>query len=291
MTDGTPTLLVTAATGQLGRLVIDELLKTTDPARLIAGARDTAAAADLAARGVRVRAADYDKPDTLDAALAGVDRVLLISSNLVDGRVAQHRNVIEAAKRAGVNLLAYTSMLRADTSPEMLAESHRQTEGLVRESGVPFALLRNGWYNENDLMGAAAALEHGALVGSSGAGRISAAARADYAAAAAAVLAARAVAPGAVYELAGDTAYTKADLAAELSRQSGKPVAYKNLTEAELEQVFVGAGLPEDLAAALADADAGAADGDLFDDSHTLSRLIGRPTTPLAESVRAALAG
>ena len=286
-----PLLLVTGANGQLGRLVVEELLKTVPPDRVVATVRKDKDAADLTPLGVQVRLADYERPDTLDAAFAGVDRVLLVSSNAVGGRLPQHRNVIEAAKRAGVKLLAYTSMLRADTATEKLAEEHRRTEQALRASGVPFVLLRNGWYNENDLMGAAQAVESGTLIGSSGEGRLSAAARADYAAAAAVVLTSDQDQAGKVYELAGDTAYTKADLAAELSRQSGRPVAYRDLPVSELEAVFKGAGVPQETAAAIADADAKAADGDLYDDGHVLSRLIGRPTTPMAASVAAAVKG
>ena len=291
MPSQTPLLLVTGANGQLGRLIVEELLKTTPPDRVIATVRKEADAAELRALGVQVRLADYEKPDTLDAALAGVDRVLLVSSNAVGTRLPQHRNVIDAAKRAGVTLLAYTSMLRADTATEMLAEEHRQTEQALRASGVPFVLLRNGWYNENDLMGAAHAVEHGTLIGSSGDGELSATARADYAAAAAVVLTSAEDQAGKVYELAGDAAYTKADLAAELSRQSGKAVKYQDLPEAELAAAFVSAGVPEAVAAAIADADAKAADGDLYDDGRVLSGLIGRPTTPMGVSVTAALAG
>ena len=284
-----PRILVTAASGQLGRLVVEELLKTVPPERVVATVRKEADAADLAPLGVQVRLADYEKPDTLDAAFAGVDRLLLVSSNAVGGRLPQHENVIDAAKRAGVKLLAYTSMLRADTATEKLAEEHRQTERALRASGVPFVLLRNGWYNENDLTGAAHTVESGTLIGSSGEGRLSAAARADYAAAAAAVLTSDEDQAGKVYELAGDSAYTKADLAAELSRASGRPVRYQDLPEAELKATFVKAGLPENLADVLAGADAKAADGDLYDDGRALSRLIGRATTPMAASVAATL--
>ena len=205
-----PLLLVTGANGQLGRLVVEELLKTVPPERVVATVRKDKDVADLTPLGVQVRLADYEKPDTLDAAFAGVDRLLLVSSNAVGGRLPQHENVIEAAKRAGVKLLAYTSMLRADTATEKLAEEHRQTERALRASGVPFVLLRNGWYNENDLMGAAAAVEHGVLIGSSGDGKLSAAARADYAAAAAVSAdVSNEDQAGKVYELAGDSAYTK----------------------------------------------------------------------------------
>jgi NAD(P)H dehydrogenase (quinone) len=286
-----PRILVTGANGQLGRLVIDKLLETTPAAQIGAIVRNGKAAADLSARGVAARVAEYSKPETLDAALAGVDRLLLISSSEIGQRVTQHRNVIDAAKRAGVKLVAYTSVLHADASPLGLAEEHRQTEAALRASGIPSVLLRNGWYTENYAASIPAALAHGALLGSAGEGRIASASRADYAAAAAAVLTASDNQAGRVYELAGDTTFTLSQFAAEVSRQSGKPVVYKNLPEADFKAALVGARLPEGLAALLADSDTGASKGALFDDSHQLSKLIGRPTTPWATTVSAALKG
>jgi len=291
MSNPQPRILVTGASGQLGRLVIDKLLETTPATQIAAIVRASKAAADLSARGVQVRVADYSKPATLDAALAGVDRLLLISSSEVGQRVPQHRNVIAAAKQAGVKLVAYTSVLHADASPLGLAEDHRQTEAALRASGISFVLLRNGWYTENYAASIPAALAHGALIGSAGEGRIASASRADYAAAAAAVLTANQDQGGRIYELAGDLPYTLSEFAAEVARQSGKPVVYKNLTEADFKAALVGAGLPEGFAAMLADSDAGASKGALFDDSHQLSKLIGRPTTPLATTVSAALKG
>jgi len=280
-----PRILITGASGQLGRLVIDSLLKTTLPAQIVAIARNSKAIAGLSARGVRVLEADYTKSETLDAAFAGVDRLLLISSNDLGQRLAQHRNVIEAARRAGVKLLAYTSVLHADTSPLGLAEEHRQTEAAIRASGIPFVLLRNGWYTENYTHSVPTALAHGAYLGSAGEGRIASAARADYADAAAAVLTATGDQSGRIYELAGDASYTLS----EIARRSGKPVAYNNLPEAEFKAALIGAGLPEPVAALLADSDTGASKGALFDDSRQLSKLIGRATTPWAATVAAAL--
>ena len=184
--------------------------------------------------------------------------------------------------------MAYTSLLKADQSPLALADEHLQTEAMLRASGLPTVLLRNGWYTENYLASVAPALQHSAFIGSAGEGRIASAARADYADAAAAVL----VQPGQagkVYELAGDTAYTLRELAAEISRQAGKTVPYVNLPEADYKGALLGAGLPEGLAALLANSDVGASQGGLFDDSHTLSTLIGRPTTALAPLVTQAL--
>ena len=283
-------LLVTGANGQLGRLVIDHLLKMVTGERIVAMVRSQEAAGRHAARHVRTVIADYEQPDALDAAFAGINRVLLISSNDLPRRVAQHRNVIDAAKRAGVGLLVYTSVLHADTSPLGLAAAHRDTEDALRASGVPFVLLRNGWYSENYAAQISAALAHHGLLGSAGAGRIASAARADYAAAAAIVLASPETRHGRVLELAGDQSYTLPEFAAEIARQSGQPVGYKDLPQAEFEAALLGAGLPKGLAALLADSDAGASRGALFDDARQLSQLIGRPTTSMATTVAQTLA-
>lgn len=281
-------IAITGATGQLGRLVIDALLENQKPSALIALVRDPAKARDLAAKGIDVRAADYNKPDTLLSALTGVERLLLISSSEVGQRRAQHRAVIEAARSTGVKLLAYTSLLRADTSTLGLASEHRDTEQALAESGLPHVILRNGWYNENYTASVAPAVEHGAILGSARDGRISSAARADYAEAAAAVLT-RDDQAGKVYELAGDDSYTLAELAAEVAQQSGKAVVYNDLPQAQYQEALVSVGLPVELAAMLADSDACAAEGDLYDTSRQLSQLLGRPTTPIAQSVSTAL--
>ncbi len=284
-----PRVLVTGASGQLGRLVIKQLLLDMPAGDVAAMVRSPQAGTTFAADGLAVRVADYDRPDTLDSALAGIERVLLISSSAVGARVAQHRNVIEAARRAGVGLLAYTSLLHADASPLGLAGEHRETEALLRASGVPFVLLRNGWYTENYMAALPAALAHHALLGSAGQGRIASAARIDYAAAAAAVLTGDEDRSSRVLELAGDDAYTLDELAAAVARQSGEDIVYKDLPPADYEAALLGAGLPGFLAALLADSDAAAARGALFDESRQLSRLIGRPTTPLTASIAAAL--
>ncbi|MDZ4237438.1 MAG: SDR family oxidoreductase [Hydrogenophaga sp.] len=283
-------IAITGATGQLGRLVIQNLLNTVPASQIVAAVRSPEKAADLAALGVQVRQADYAQPATLDAAFQGVDKLLLISSSEVGQRAPQHAAVIAAAQKAGVKLLAYTSLLRADSSPLGLAAEHKETEAMLRASGLPHVLLRNGWYTENYTGSVPAALQYGAVMGSAKDGRIASAARADYAAAAAAVLTKEGQA-GQVYELAGDTAYTLAELAAEIAKQSGKPVVYNDLPQAAYAAALVQVGLPEGFAALLADSDVGASKGALFDDSHQLSQLIGRPTTPLAEVVKTALAG
>lgn len=282
-------IVVTGATGQLGRLVITALLKTVPAAQIVAAVRRPEAAADLAALGVQVRAADYNRPETLDAAFQGAQKVLLISSSEVGQRLPQHRQVIEAAQRAGVALLAYTSLLHADRSPLGLAAEHVATEALLKASGLPHVLLRNGWYTENYLASVGAAVQHGALIGSAGAGRIASAARADLADAAAAVLTLPDQA-GRVYELAADQSYTLAEFAAEISRLSGKTVPYVDLPQAEYAAALEGAGLPGPFAALLADSDVGASQGALFDDQGQLSRLIGRATTPWTVMLKAARA-
>lgn len=282
-------IVVTGASGHLGRLAVEALLRRGVPAGGIAAlARDPAKAADLAAKGVLVRAADYDKPETLDAALKGGEKVLLVSSSEVGKRAAQHLAVIRAVERAGVKLIAYTSLLHADTSPLALAVEHLETERALTASTVPHVVLRNAWYLENHVGTVAGAVAHGAVLGAAGEGLFSSAARIDFAEAAAVVLT-TAGHEGKVYELAGDTAFTLADFAATIAAASGKPVSYVNMSEADLTKALVGVGLPEGFAAILADSDTGAAKGALFDDSGTLGRLIGRPTSKLADLVKTAL--
>lgn len=283
-------IVITGATGQLGRLVIEQLLEKVPASQIVAAVRNPEKAADLAARGVQVRQADYSQPSTLDSAFAGAEKILLISSSEVGQRTAQHAAVIDAAGRAGVSLLAYTSVLHADTSLLGLAEEHRQTEAALAQSAVPSVLLRNGWYSENYTAGIAGDLAHGGHFGCAAEGRISSAARADYAAAAVAVLTASEPQAGKVYELAGDGSYTLSEFAAEVSRQAAQPLPYTDLPEAQYKAALLQAGLPEFVAELLANADAAAAKGALFDDGQQLSRLIGRPTTPLAVSVAKALA-
>lgn len=282
-------IAVTGATGQLGRIVIDALLKKVPAAEIVAAVRTPAKAADLAALGVIVRQADYGQTETLEAAFAGVDKLLLISGSEVGQREAQHKAVIDAAKAAGVGFIAYTSLLHADTSPLGLGVEHRATEALLKASGIPFALLRNGWYTENYAASIPPALAHHAFIGAAGEGRIASAARQDYAEAAAEVMT-RDDQAGKVYELSGDDSYTLAQFAAEIAAQSGEKVDYVNLSQADFAAALKGAGLPEGLAEMLADSDAGAEKGGLFDDSRQLSKLIGRPTTSWQAVIRAALA-
>ncbi|AVZ40814.1 MULTISPECIES: NAD(P)H-binding protein [unclassified Dietzia] len=283
------TYLVTGAAGKLGALVVDALLdRGVTPGDVVATARDTGRLSAVAARGVVTRRLDYDDPNSVDAALEGVDRVLLVSSSMVGQRTAQHRTVIEAAARHDVELLAYTSILRADSSSLSLATEHLQTERILADAGVPHVLLRNGWYLENYTDQARTQVEQG-VFGAAGSGRISAAARADYAEAAAVALLADDSA-GTVYELAGDSAFTMADYAAALSERAGRDVTYTDLPRDEYTALLVSAGVPAPFAEILADTDRGVSAGELFDDSRTLSTLLGRPTTTLVEAVEAALA-
>ena len=284
----TPKLFVTGATGQLGGHVIDALLETVPASSIVAGMRDPAkheeAGNALRQKGLEVRVADYSRPETLASAFTGVDRLLFISSSENGRRKVQHRNVISAAKDAGVGLVAYTSILHADTSPLFLAEEHRDTEAALAEAGVPFVLLRNGWYTEVYTWRLPLALKRGVLVGAAGDGRISSAARADYGRAAATVLAGGDHA-GRIYELAGDASFTLAELVAVVAEASGKPMAYRNMAPEEFRSAVLDAGLPEIVARILSDTDAGVAKGALFDDGGALARLIGRPTTPLQTTI------
>ena len=278
-------IAITGATGQLGQHVIESLLKTVPASQIVAIVRNPAKATALSQQGITVRQADYSDEAALTAALQGIDKLLLISSSEVGQRAPQHRNVVNAAKAAHVKFIAYTSLLHADTSPLGLADEHVATEKMLAESGIAYALLRNGWYTENYLASAPAALEHGVFIGAAGEGKIASATRADYAAAAARVISEDGHA-GKTYELAGDAGWTLSQLAAELAKQSGKKVVYQNLSEADFAAALKGVGLPAGLADMLADSDTGASKGGLFDDSHTLSKLIGRPTTSLSDSVK-----
>ena len=281
-------IVVTGATGKLGRFVVEGLLKKVPADQVAVAVRDPDKAKAWAARGVRVHRVDYSQPASLDGVFSKGDVVLLISANELGKRFPQHSAVTAAAKKAGVKLLAYTSILRADTTGIALAGEHKATEQAIRDSGVPFVFLRNGWYLENHTEQLAPALEYGVVQGSAKDGRVAAASREDFADAAVAVLTGTGH-ENRVYELAGDTAFTLPEYAAEVSRQSGKKVAYVDLPVPEYAAALVKVGLPKPFADVLADADAGLARGELNDTSHTLSRLIGRPTTKLADAVGAAL--
>ncbi|WP_268035893.1 SDR family oxidoreductase [Algoriphagus sp. PAP.12] len=272
---------ITGATGQLGSLVIDHLKSKTAAENIVALVRNQEKAAGL---GVESRAFDYNDSGTLKQSLSGIDYLLLISSSEVGQRSRQHKNVIQAAKEAGVKWIVYTSLLHADTSTLSLAGEHLETEALLKEAGIPVTILRNGWYTENYLGSVDSALKAGAFIGSAGEGKISSAARNDFAEAAAVVI----TDPqhqGKVYELAGDESYTLSDLAKEISKEAGKEIPYNNLEESQYAGILESVGVPAGFAQAIAGWDVSASKGDLFDDSKTLSKLIQRPTTPMSESV------
>ncbi len=277
---------ITGATGQLGRLTVEKMKEKVPAERIIALVRSPQKAADL---GVEAREFDYGKTKDLAHALQGVDHLLLISSNEIGQRAVQHLNIIEAAKKAGVKWIVYTSLLRADTSSLSLAGEHLATEAALKESGIPYTVLRNGWYTENYTGSVQVAIAGGAFPGSAGEGKVSSAARIDFAEAAVAVLTGTNH-EGKVYELAGDEAYTLTKLAAEISRQTGKNIPYRNLAESDYAALLKQFGLPELYATAIASWDTSASKGDLFDNGHQLSKLIGRPTTSLSEVVRKTLA-
>ncbi len=276
---------ITGATGQLGRLVVEKLKQRVNAEDLVALVRSPDKASDL---GIEAKAFDYTKSEALADALQGIDHLLLISGSEVGQRKAQHQNIIEAAREAGIKWIVYTSLLHADTSSLSLAAEHVETEKLLDASGIPHTILRNGWYTENYTASVRGAVGAGAFIGSAGDGKISSAAREDYAEAAAVVLTGEGH-QGKVYELAGDVAYTLKDLAAEISRQTGKDIPYNNLSEEEYAAVLKSLGLPEGLAQAVASWDIGASKGDLFDATSVLSKLIGHPTTLLADTVKKAL--
>jgi len=282
-------IVITGATGKLGRHVVEALLAKVPAAEIAVAVRDPKKAEDLAARGVEVRRANYDDAASVEAALRGAEKVLLISSSEVGKRDAQHRAVVDAAKKNGVKLLAYTSMLHADRSSISLAPEHKATEEAIRASGIPYVFLRNGWYLENYTENLGPALQQGAMIGSARDGRIAGATRRDFAEAAVAVLTDDGHA-NKIYELAGDQPFTMSELAAEVASASGESVVYNDMPAAQYREILTSIGLPAPVAHMLADADEGIARGELDDRSGDLRRLIGRPTTPLAVAVAAALA-
>nr|WP_321410107.1 SDR family oxidoreductase [uncultured Carboxylicivirga sp.] len=276
---------VTGATGQLGQLVVEQLKKRVASEEVIALVRNTEKAKDLS---VVAKEFDYTQPEGLASQLEGIDYLLLISGNEIGQRAVQHQNVINASKKAGIKWIVYTSLLHADQSSLNLAGEHLATEKALKESGIEYTILRNGWYTENYTGSIPGAVGAGAFVGSAGEGKISSAARIDFAEAAAVVISDDSH-KGKVYELAGDEAYTLSELAAEISKQTGKDIPYSDMPETEYAKILKSIGLPEGFADAIASWDVGASKGDLFDDGQQLSKLIGRPTTPLSESVKQVL--
>lgn len=283
------TIAVTGATGHLGRLVVDALLsRGVEPGSIVAAVRSPEKAAGLLAKGVQVREADFDKPETLAGAFAGVDRLLLVSTSSPGSRLTQHLAAIEAAKAAGVKFVGYTSILRADTTPVLLAADHKATEEALAASGLAHSFLRNGWYFENYTSQIPTVKTTGGFLGSAGEGRIAAATRQDYAEAAAAVLLLEN--PRTAYELGGDRPFTMTELAAEVGAQLGAEIGYTDVPADKLVEILSGAGVPEGFAAILADTDVHIRENGALDNPGSdLSDLIGRPTTPLAEAVKQAL--
>lgn len=277
-------ILVTGATGQLGHFVIQSLLQKVPAHQIVAAVRNPEKARNLKALGVQTREADYNQPEKWSAALDGIEKLLLISGNEVGSRISQHQVVIQAAKKYGkLKLFAYTSILKAETSKLILAQEHRETENMIKASGLPYSILRNGWYTENYTMSAKSAVEHSAIFGAAKDGLISSAARQDYAEAAAQVL--TMANPKNIYELAGDSSYNLTEFAEQISKHSGKPVKYVNMPEEDYKIFLVKVGLPEEFAGILAQSDSAAAEGGLYDEGHQLSQLIGRKTTPMATTV------
>jgi NAD(P)H dehydrogenase (quinone) len=285
----TTMIAITGANGQLGQLVIQALLQKTNRSEFVALVRNTEKAHSLKALGVQVRQADYNQANTLAPALKGVDTLLLISGSEIGQRVPQHQAVIQAAKEAGVNVLAYTSILKADTSPLILAQEHKATEQAIKDSGLDSIILRNGWYNENYSENLQGVLQLGVVASAAQDGQFSTASRQDYAQAAANVLLSPQPHLGKVYELAGDNAYNQQAYAQEVAKQSHKAIKLLSLTTEDFSEALVSHGLPQGFADVLADSDLHARDGWLFDDSGELSKLIGRKTTTIEQSIREAL--
>lgn len=276
---------ITGATGQLGKLVVEQLKENIGKDNVVALARNPGKANELE---VETRPFDYDKAEELTEQLKGIDALLLISANELGKRAHQHKNVINVAKAAGVKWIVYTSALHADSTTLNLAGEHLETESLLKNAGIDFTILRNGWYTENYTGSTGGALAGGAFIGSAVSGKISSASRADYAHAAATVLSDESY-KGKVLELPGDNAYTLSDLAAEISKQTEQEIPYKNLPEVEYARILESFNIPKDFANAIASWDISASKDDLFDNSRQLSKIIGRPTTPLSESVKSAL--
>ena len=278
-------IAITGATGQLGHHVIQALLTKTDAQNIVALVRDLNKAQHLKAQGVELRHFDYDQTGTLAPALEGIDKLLLISANEIGRRTPQHQAVIQAAQQSNVPYIAYTSLLNADASTLGLSQEHRETEALIKNSGLTYTFLRNNWYTENYLAGLSHAIESGTLYGAANDGKISSASRIDYAEAAATVLVSD-VHENKIYELAGSTAFTLQDLANAISEVSGQAVQYKNLTSEQYHQALVQAGLPTGLVDVIVDADVKTQTGAMFSDSKDLEKLIGRKTTSIQEEIK-----
>ena len=281
-------IAITGATGQLGNLVIEQLLQLTTAQNIVALVRKIDKAEHFKVQGIEPREFDYDRPETLVPALLGIDKLLLISANEIGRRTPQHQAVIDAAKVAGVPYLAYTSLLRADTSPLGLAQEHRETEKLIQDSGITYTFLRNNWYSENYLAGVAHTIEIGTLFGAAQDGRISSASRIDYAEAAAKVLTSTGH-ENKTYELAGSESFSLSDLATFIGQAVNKDIIYQNLSAEEYTQGLTQAGLPAGLVDVIVDADIQTIQGAMYSDSKDLEQLIGHKTTSIQDAIKAAL--
>ena len=281
-------IAITGATGQLGNLIIEQLLQLTAAQNIVALVRKIDKAEHFKVQGIEPREFDYDRPETLVPALLGIDKLLLISANEIGRRTPQHQAVIDAAKVAGVPYLAYTSLLRADTSPLGLAQEHRETEKLIQDSGITYTFLRNNWYSENYLAGVAHTIEIGTLFGAAQDGRISSASRIDYAEAAAKVLTSTGH-ENKTYELAGSESFSLSDLATFIGQAVNKDIIYQNLSAEEYTQGLTQAGLPAGLVDVIVDADIQTIQGAMYSDSKDLEQLIGHKTTSIQDAIKAAL--
>ena len=281
-------IAITGATGQLGNLVIEQLLQLTAAQNIVALVRKIDKAEHFKVQGIEPREFDYDRPETLVPALSGIDKLLLISANEIGRRTPQHQAVINTAKVAGVPYLAYTSLLRADTSPLGLAQEHRETEKLIQDSGITYTFLRNNWYSENYLAGVAHTIEIGTLFGAAQDGRISSASRIDYAEAAAKVLTSTGH-ENKTYELAGSESFSLSDLATFIGQAVNKDIIYQNLSAEEYTQGLTQAGLPAGLVDVIVDADIQTIQGAMYSDSKDLEQLIGHKTTSIQDAIKAAL--
>ena len=281
-------IAVTGANGNLGQIVIQELLKTKANKSIVAIVRNPEKADTLQKQGVQIRLGDYDNFESMHKSLLGVESLLLISSSEIGKRAEQHQKVINAAKEAGVKNIVYTSILNAQNSKLKLALEHQITENQVIESGLSYSILRNGWYLENHTENLDSALQFGQIMGAAGDGKFSSASRADFALAAANVLS-QPVQKNKIYELAGEDSFSLKDLAKELSLQTAKKIEYKDLSEEDYKNALIGFGLAPAFADILADSDHGAKLGQLESHSKDLHELIGRKTTSLSEAIRIAL--
>jgi NAD(P)H dehydrogenase (quinone) len=279
-------IVVTATSGHLGRLIVTDLLDRGIPATdIVAGARKPEAIADLADAGVRTTRIDYDDPATIEAAISTGDTFVLISGAFTPDRNRQHADAVAAATRAGAGHIVYTSGLRASESPSPIAASHAPTEDAVRASGLPFTILRNGWYTENYAANIPTARETGVLLASVSEGRVASASRRDFASAVGAVVTSEGHL-GQTYELSGDVAWTYDDLAAALSEVLGRDVVHKPVSSAEHLEILKDAGVPEQFAEMGVAVDGAIAAGAFAYQNGDLARLLGRPTTPLVDGLR-----